>query len=352
MNMKFFQLCMAASFLLTSSSCMNTPNYECGEINIIPLPNTIQQGNGVFELKDGMIIGFSDVSIEPAADYLASILSKSTGYQFMVREGAGAIQLKLAANDSDKKGSYLLDVSSSYAQISASSYSGIISGIETFRQLLPSEIEFSTAIKSQNWFVPEVKIEDSPRFEWRGLMLDVSRHFYSPDEIKEMLDLMALYKLNKFHWHLTDDQGWRIEIKKYPLLTERGAWRTFNSQDRECIRRAKAENNSDFDIPDDKLQIVQGDTLYGGFYTQEDIKDIVQYAEVLGIDVIPEVDMPGHMLAAISNYSGVSCFSKTGWGKTFSSPVCPGKESALQFCKNVYDEIIPLFPYKYIHLIT
>ncbi len=350
MNKRFSQLCMAATFLLVCGACTNTPKQECGEINIIPLPNSIQQGSGVFELKNGMVIGFSDESLKPAAKFLSSILSKSTGYQFVVQEGAGAIQLKLTADVTDKKGSYLLDVSSNYVQVSASSYSGIISGIETFRQLLPPNIELSTAIENQNWFVPVVTIEDSPRFEWRGLMLDVSRHFYSPDEVKEMLDLMALYKLNKFHWHLTDDQGWRIEIKRYPLLTERGAWRTFNSHDRECMRRAKAEDNSDFEIPEDKLRIVQEDTLYGGFYTQEDIKEIVRYAEVRGIDVIPEIDMPGHMLAAVSNYSGVSCFSKTGWGKTFSSPVCPGKETALQFCKNVYAEIFPLFPYKYIHL--
>lgn len=116
------------------------------------------------------------------------------------------------------------------------------------------------------------------------------------------------------------------------------------------MRRAKAEDNKDFEIPAEKLRIVQGDTLYGGFYTQEEIKDIVKYAGIRGIDVIPEIDMPGHMLAAVSNYSGVSCFAQTGWGKSFSSPVCPGKDSALEFCKNVYAEIIPLFPYKYIHL--
>ena len=162
--------------------------------------------------------------------------------------------------------------------------------------------------------------------------------------------MMALYKLNKFHWHLTDDQGWRVEIKKYPLLTEKGAWRTFNNHDRECMRLAKVQDNPDYEIPAEKLRITQGDTLYGGFYTQNDIKEIVEYAGVRGIDVIPEIDMPGHMLAAVSNYAGVSCFNQTGWGTTFSSPVCPGKDSALEFCKNVYSEIIPLFPYKYIHL--
>lgn len=130
-------------------------------------------------------------------------------------------------------------------------------------------------------------------------MLDVSRHFYTIDEVKELLDVMALYKMNKFHWHLTDDQGWRIEIKKYPLLTEKGAWRKFNSHDRECIRQSKTDNNPDMAIPEDKIRIVEGDTLYGGYYTQEDIKDVIAYAKIRGIDIIPEIDMPGHMLAAV-----------------------------------------------------
>lgn len=138
--------------------------------------------------------------------------------------------------------------------------------------------------------------------------------------------------------------------KKYPLLTEKGAWRTFNSHDRSCIKSAKSEDNPDFLIPENKLRIVEGDTLYGGYYTQEDIKEVIEYAKVRGIDIIPEIDMPGHMLAAVSNYSGVACTDKVGWGTTFSSPVCPGKESAMEFCKNVYSELIDLFPYKYVHI--
>ena len=243
-----------------------------------------------------------------------------------------------------------MDVSSGKVQIKGNTYGGVISGIESLRQLLPAEIESPEVVSDITWSVPAVQITDAPRFGWRGLMLDVSRHFSTKEEVKELLDMMALYKLNKFHWHLTDDQGWRVEIKRYPLLTEKGAWRTFNNHDRECMRLAKVQDNPDYEIPAEKLRITQGDTLYGGFYTQNDIKEIVEYAGVRGIDVIPEIDMPGHMLAAVSNYTGVSCFNQTGWGTTFSSPVCPGKDSALEFCKNVYSEIIPLFPYKYIHL--
>ena len=135
------------------------------------------------------------------------------------------------------------------------SYSGIISAITTIRQLLPAAIEVQG--EKQTYSIPVVQIEDVPRFEWRGFMLDASRHFWSKDEVKHVLDLMSLYKLNKFHWHLSDDQGWRIEIEKYPLLTEKGAWRKFNEQDRICMARAKEEDNTDFLIPEDKIRIVE-----------------------------------------------------------------------------------------------
>ena len=186
--------------------------------------------------------------------------------------------------------------------------------IESLRQLFPPQIESKQIVDGVDWAIPSVDINDAPRFAWRGIMLDVSRHFYSKDEVKELLDVMALYKMNKFHWHLTDDQGWRIEIKKYPLLTEKGAWRKFNSHDKECIRQSKVNDNSDMAIPESKIRIVEGDTLYGGYYTQEDIKEVIAYAKVRGIDIVPEIDMPGHMLAAISNYEGVSCFDENRLG--------------------------------------
>lgn len=351
MYKRLFYTCTLAGALLANMSCTSTSDTSVSEINIIPLPSSISQESGSFLLKDGMTIGISDKSLMPAAEYLSSLLNRSTGYHLSIQEGEeGDIQLSLADSFSPKEGSYSLHIDKKKVTISSGNYGGFIAGIQTIRQLFPAEIESMTELPGNTWTLPAVTITDEPRFSWRGVMLDVSRHFYSPDEVKELLDLMALYKLNKFHWHLTDDQGWRIEIKKYPLLTEKGAWRPFNSQDRECMRRAQAEDNPDFEIPAEKLRIVQGDTLYGGFYTQEEIKEIVRYAGIRGIDVIPEIDMPGHMLAAVSNYGGVSCFAQTGWGKTFSSPVCPGKESALEFCKNVYAEVIPLFPYKYIHL--
>lgn len=331
------------------SACSPTPPVA-HDVSIIPVPKEIKNANGTFILKNGMTIGVADQQLLPAANYLSGLLACSTGYIYNVREGDGDISLAVSDIAGQGEGAYSLDVSSGKVQIKGNTYGGVISGIESLRQLLPAEIESSEVVNDITWSVPAVQITDAPRFGWRGFMLDVSRHFFTKEEVKEVLDMMALYKLNKFHWHLTDDQGWRIEIKKYPLLTEKGAWRTFNNQDRECMRLAKVQDNPDYEIPAEKLQIVQGDTLYGGFYTQEDIKEVVEYAGVHGIDVIPEIDMPGHMLAAVSNYSGVACFNQTGWGSMFSSPVCPSKDSALEFCKNVYSEIIPLFPYKYVHL--
>ena len=298
-----------------------------------------------------MTIGVNDPSLIQAADYLSSFLNRSTGYGFSVREAqTGDIYLYVDTLTM-RPNEYELIVTAQKAELKSGSYPAMITAIQTLRQLLPAEIESTEVLSGMKWTIPTVEIKDAPRFEWRGLMLDVSRHFYTPEEIKELLDLMTLYKLNKFHWHLTDDQGWRIEIKQYPLLTEKGAWRTFNNHDFECKEREVSEMNPDFKIPNEHLRIDQkGDTLYGGFYTQDEIRDIVRYAQIRGIDVIPEIDMPGHFLAAITSYKGISCSDQPGWGAMFSSPVCPGKESALTFCKNIYSEIFDLFPYEYVHL--
>ena len=158
---------------------------------------------------------------------------------------------------------------------------GLVNGVATLRQLLPTSTQTPAV-------VPLVTVADAPHYGWRGLMIDSSRHFFTPDELKQTLDLMALYKLNKMHWHLTDDQGWRIEIKAYPLLTEQGAWRTLNNQDRWCQKNATMTHNDDLQLEAHSLRITQkGDTLYGGFYTQDEVKDIVAYAQARGIEVIP-----------------------------------------------------------------
>ena len=337
--------------LLVHTSCTNSISRPERTLNLLPEPAQLTIGKEAFILQDNMIICINDSSLNPAADYLVTILQRATGYKFVVkRDGSGHIQLRINGELPHKDGNYTLKVTPDQIHISSANYAGVIAAISTVRQMLPAAIETSAVILDTVWSIPTVSITDEPRFAWRGVLLDVARHFFSKEEVKELLDVMALYKMNKFHWHLTDDQGWRIEIKKYPLLTEKGAWRTFNDQDRICMNRSKREKNPSLNIPSDKLRIIEGDTLYGGFYTQEDIREIIKYAAVRGIDVIPEIDMPGHMQTAVSLYENVSCFSQKGAPMNISSPICPGKESALEFCKNVYDEIFRLFPSEYVHL--
>jgi hexosaminidase len=178
--------------------------------------------------------------------------------------------------------------------------------------------------------------------------LDVSRHFFSIDYLKKFIDLLALYKFNKLHLHLTDDQGWRIEIRKYPKLTEEGAWRTFNNQDSACMLKSK--NNPDFVIDPKHIIRKDGKTLYGGFYTQKEMKGVVAYALARHIDIIPEIDMPGHMMAAINSYPFLTSNGENKWGKLFTTPVCPCKETTFEFAQNVFTEIMEIFPGKYIHI--
>lgn len=341
---------LSSSLLIVSacvfSSCTPTVKQE---IAILPTPVSLTEQSGSFVLKDGMKIGVSDQSLFPAVGYLQEILRNVISSSVEVTTDKNQVDMYFQLKDTGgKPGSYKLQSTPEYIQVEAYDYSGIISAITTIRQLLPAAIEVQG--EKQTYSIPVVQIEDVPRFEWRGFMLDASRHFWSKDEVKHVLDLMSLYKLNKFHWHLSDDQGWRIEIEKYPLLTEKGAWRKFNEQDRICMARAKEEDNTDFLIPEDKIRIVEGDTLYGGYYTHDDIKEIVAYATQRGIDVIPEIDMPGHFLAAISQYPELACDGLIGWGETFSSPVCPGKDATLEFCQNVFKEVFELFPYEYVHM--
>ena len=215
---------LSTSLLIVSacilSSCTPTVKQE---IAILPTPVSLTEQSGAFVLKDGMKIGVSDQSLFPAAGYLQDILRNIVSTSVEVTEaGQADIYLQLEQTDG-KSGSYKLQATPESVQIEAGDYSGIVSAIASLHQLLPAEIEVQGT--KQTFSIPAVQIEDSPRFEWRGFMLDASRHFWNKDEVKHVLDLMSLYKLNKFHWHLTDDQGWRIEIEKYPLLTEKGAWR-------------------------------------------------------------------------------------------------------------------------------
>ncbi|AOW10291.1 family 20 glycosylhydrolase [Flavobacterium gilvum] len=325
--------------LLLPFFCLAQAPYR---VSIIPKPQNITFNEGGFVLKNGSTVGVTDPSLAPLANYLVATIAKENGLDLKVeKSGKTDITLSLGYK-SEKSEAYKMDVSSNGIAISGASPAGILMSVATLQQLIPVGVS-QTKIQF-------LKIEDYPRYNYRGAHLDVSRHFYSEEEVKHFLDLMARYKLNKFHWHLTDDQGWRIEIKKYPLLTEKGAWRKLNSQDRDCIKLSKEQDNSDFKLPKEHLKIVDNDTLYGGFYTQEQIKNVVKYAKERGIDVLPEIDMPGHFMAAIIGYPYLSCKGAAHMGTIFSDPLCVGNNESLKLAKGIYTEVAGLFPYEYMHL--
>ena len=207
-------------------------------------------------------------------------------------------------------------------------------GTQTLLQLLPPEVFSPNKVEEAvAWTVPAVQIEDQPRFRWRGLMVDVGRHFFNKDEIKNFLDLMAQHKLNTFHWHLTDDQGWRIEIKRYPKLTEVGAWR------KDIGWRLDPKSSTAYG-PDGR---------YGGFYTQDDIREIVAYAKARYINVVPEIEMPGHAMAALAAYPELSCtggplFDRRSRPAIFTGIFCAGNDATFEFLENVLTEVLDLFP--------
>jgi hexosaminidase len=226
---------------------------------------------------------------------------------------------------SSNEGYHML-ISAQVVVLSANEPAGMFRAIQTIRQLLPTAVENKSS-GMQTLRLPALSITDEPAYAWRGIHLDVSRHFFSIAYVQKLIDRMALYKLNKLHLHLTDDQGWRIEIKKYPALTEQGAWRTFDKNDSACMRQQK--DNPDMALEPKHIVKRNGKTLYGGFYTQQQMKDLVRYAAARYIDIIPEIDMPGHMMAAIHAFPDLSCEGGSHWGELFSTPVCPCKESTV-----------------------
>ena len=311
------------------------------QVNLVPAPQKVTVGTGEFNLAQGTTIAYSSAALKPAAEYLQVCLQRYAKVNATLVAGKQG-DIRLTTKKGIAKDGYQLNVKANGIDINAANYSGTLSAIATLNQLLLQN-DGKAAI-------PTVAVTDAPRFNWRGFHLDVSRHFFTVDEVKEIIDLMALYKLNRFHWHLTDDQGWRIEIKKYPLLTEKGAWRIYNNQDTACMQLAARDDNPNLLIPKKNTRVENGDTLYGGYYTQDQIRDVVAYAKQRGIEIVPEIDMPGHFLSAIENYEGLSCFPTIGWGQYFTTPLCPGKQKVLDFCKDIWSEIFKLFPYEYVHV--
>jgi len=349
MNIYHYRKVICLAFILGGSFIHGAHAQEVNnKFPLIPYPSVLNEGKGNFTITAKTLIVSADRRFENEAAQLNLLMQQYLGSP-LKRASTGAaaqsIVLKYDAGIAAPEG-YRLAVTANSAVLSAKEPAGAFRGIETLRQLLPSDEHSKTLLKSVS--VPAVTIADQPAYAWRGMHLDVSRHFFSVAYLKKFIDLLALYKFNKLHLHLTDDQGWRIEIKKYPKLTEEGAWRTFNNQDSAVMVRSK--NNPDFVI--DPKHIIQknGKTLYGGFYTQQQMKGVVAYALARHIDIIPEIDMPGHMMAAINSYPFLTANGENKWGKLFTTPICPCKETTFEFAQNVFTEIMEIFPGKYIHI--
>ncbi len=300
--------------------------------NIIPQPKLITAGNGSFNLGKEVNISISSESLVGDAEFLAGHLSRRFGLIANVLpegDSTGKITLGLDSVIPHSEG-YNLISDESGVVITGQSTDGVFYGIQTLLQLLPLE---------GRPLVPALEISDEPRFSWRGMHLDVCRHFFEVDFIKKTLDAMAMHKLNTFHWHLTEDQGWRIEIKKYPKLSEIAAWR-----DETLVGHHHGDQES-YTYDGEK---------HGGFYTHEQIKEVVDHAKMLHITVVPEIEMPGHSEAAIAAYPELSCFNKSDgvakrWG-VYENVYCAGKETTFEFLENVLSEVVELFPSEYIHI--
>ena len=349
---KLFRITLYAAILAMSFSSSEAQIVSNkASYNIIPYPSELTPGLGSFTISNKtLLVPAADKMFTQETLFLRQLFQNYLGagsLKTVRRPSDNAIVLKLDTKLNGPE-SYTIDVGTKTITLSAKDGAGMFYAIESLRQLLPASVETE---HGRTLTVPRVHISDHPVLSWRGMMLDVSRHFFSIQYLKRFVDMMALYKLNKLHLHLTDDQGWRIEIKKYPKLTSEGAWRTFNNHDTACLEKASATGNDDFK-PEVK-HIIQkgGKNLYGGFYTQEEMRNFIRYAGSRHIEVIPEIDMPGHMMAATKIYPELTCDTLIGSVLgTFSNPICPCRDDVLEFAKNIFSEIADLFPSKYIHI--
>lgn len=334
---------MKKLFVLLAFACIQK---SYAQINVVPMPAEVKMGKGSFELNRNTVIELEGSNLEKTAALFNGYLKSMFGYSLKTVKKASssnAIVLNYERLDNEIAGAYNLTVDKNGIYIAGDNETGVFYGIQTLIQLIPVQ-------KKLQLNIPYVTINDYPRFAYRGIHLDVARHFFPVVYVKKYIDYLATYKFNTFHWHLTDDQGWRIEIKKYPKLTSVGGYRNGT-----IIGRYPGKGNYSI--------------YYGGFYTQQQIKDVVKYAAERHITIIPEIEMPGHASAAIAAYPQLSCFpdestkvpanttwagSTTGkqvqqtWG-VFEDVFCPS-EYTFGFLQDVLDEVIPLFPSKYIHI--
>ena len=312
-------LVWAALTLAQDAAAMADAGLSC-----VPQPQHAELKGGYWRLQPGTAICCTDARASEVAQFFADKLSCSTGWDIAVA-GKGSIVLEIDRKGKLPEEAYRLSVTPQVVRVLASTPKGLFRGMTTFLQLLPPEVESGHAVKGMNWAAPCVEIADEPRFAYRGLMLDVSRHFIGVEALKKHIDMLSTLKINKLHLHLSDYQGWRIEIKRYPRLTDVGAWR-------------RGEMGG----------------IYGGYYTQDEMREVVKYASRRFVDIIPEIDVPGHTIAAIAAYPDLSCtgepqqvMSRFGGHTTVW---CPGKETMFEMLDGIFAELADIFPGEYFHI--
>ena len=307
-------------------------------ISIVPRPTQIVPGRGNFTFSAQTVFAVESQEQAVIARNFIDLFTRAAGITPALNVGREEGQVRFVTDSSLKSEAYLLEITPEQILIKASDTKGFFYALQSIRQLLPAAIESEQPVQNIAWNVPAMIVRDEPRFGFRGLLLDPVRCFIPKENVLRIIDCMAMLKINKLHFHLTDDNGWRVEIKKYPRLTEVGAWRV-NRMDVPFYFRRNAEPGEP--------------TPIGGFYTQEDIKEMVSYAADRQIEIIPEIDMPGHAEAALSAYPELGCFGlpveipQSGFTQNI---FCAGKDGTLRFLKNVLDEVCALFPSPYIHL--
>ena len=341
MAKKLFALLVLLVFLITPFV------FPQNNLNIIPKPlkTELLQENFSLNNKTTILISSNSTELKKLAEFLNDAIKNSTGFELKIhpfnkQHSKNSILFQIVYGRHLGKEGYLMSVHKNIIKISANTEAGLFYGVQTLLQLLPAEILSNQVIKSKEWNIPCVSIKDKPEFKYRGMHLDVSRHFFPKEFIKKYIDLLAAYKLNYFHWHLTDDNGWRIEIKKYPLLTKISAWHV--------DREDEPWNNWSPVKPGESA-------TYGGFYTQEDIREIVKYAAERYITIIPEIEMPAHSSEVFAAYPQYSCKGDTlnvvpgtYWPNT--DILCAGNDSTFTFLEDILSEVFELFPGPYIHI--
>ncbi len=331
-------------FLLLSlffSGCGNNPGQD--KATILPEPRSVELQKGCFAFSEETTCASDNEIYEDILSDFSDLFKKSAGFSLKILEKNSSANFYIQTDTTLHAEAYELSVSPRQITITASDTRGAFYALQTLRQLLPAELESKTTVEDVKWEVPALTIKDEPRFEYRGLMLDVSRYFVPKETVLKVIDAASMLKINKFHFHLVDDQGWRLEIKKYPKLTEVGAWRVYREGP----------------FPLRKNPVKPGEpTPVGGFYTQDDIREIVAFAARRQIEVIPEIEMPAHTNSSLVAYPEYKCPSVKHYtavlpgmgGVNFNTEYCAGNDETFVFLQNILDEVMELFPSKYIHL--